>query len=174
MKIFPLHLIPASPNVNFMRLRWVSIAIAVLLAVAALAAIGFKGFNYALDFTGGTLVEMHFDRPANVDHVREQLATAGYDGAQVQTYGSGSDLLVRLQTDQGQGGAAASNAAAKAVLEAVNTADNPAHITRSAFVGPQVGKALARNAVWALLSVVVGYLVYIGRASGRESACKYV
>src|SRR3546814_7171427 len=78
MKIFPLHLIPASPNVNFMRLRWVSIAIAVLLAVAALAAIGFKGFNYALDFTGGTLVEMHFDRPANVDHVREQLATAGY------------------------------------------------------------------------------------------------
>src|SRR3546814_19921095 len=79
MKIFPLHLIPASPNVNFMRLRWVSIAIAVLLAVAALAAIGFKGFNYALDFTGGTLVEMHFDRPANVDHVREQLATAGYD-----------------------------------------------------------------------------------------------
>src|SRR3546814_5594665 len=109
MKIFPLHLIPASPNVNFMRLRWVSIAIAVLLAVAALAAIGFKGFNYALDFTGGTQVEMHFDRPANVDHVREPLATAGYDGAQVQPYGSGSDLLVRLPPAQGQGGAAASN-----------------------------------------------------------------
>src|SRR3546814_106098 len=161
MKIFPLHLIPASPNVNFMRLRWVSIAIAVLLAVAALAAIGFKGFNYALDFTGGTLVEMHFDRPANVDHVREQLATAGYDGAQVQTYGSGSDLLVRLQTDQGQGGAAASNAASKAVLEAVNTTDNPAHITRSEFVGPQVGKDLARNAVWALLFVIIGFLIYI-------------
>src|SRR3546814_12707858 len=136
-----------------MRLRWVSIAIAVLLAVAALAAIGFKGFNYALDFTGGTLVEMHFDRPANVDHVREQLATAGYDGAQVQTYGSGSDLLVRLQTDQGQGGAAASNAAAKAVLEAVNTADNPAHITRSECVGPQVGD---RNTVVSGKSVSVG------------------
>src|SRR3546814_7283910 len=75
--------------------------------------------------------------------------------------GSGSDLLVRLQTDQGQGGAAASNAAAKAVLEAVNTTDNPAHITRSEFVGPQVGKDLARNAVWALLFVIVGFLVYI-------------
>src|SRR3546814_9282095 len=144
-----------------MRLRWGSIAIAVLLAGAALAAIGFKVFNDALDFTGGTLVEMHVDRPANVDHVREQLATAGYDGAQVQTYGSGSDLLVRLQTDQGQGGAAASNAAAKAVLEAVNTTDNPAHITRSEFVGPQVGKDLARNAVWALLFGIVGFLVYI-------------
>src|SRR3546814_20786816 len=94
---------------------------------------------------------MHFDRPANVDHVREQLATAGYDGAQVQTYGSGSDLLVRLQTDQGQGGAAASNAAAKAVLEAVHPADNTAHITPPEFVDAQLRKALAPNAVRALL-----------------------
>src|SRR3546814_556484 len=158
MKIFPLHLIPASPNVNFMRLRWVSIAIAVLLAVAALAAIGFKGFNYALDFTGGTLVEMHFDRPANVDHVRAQLATAGYDGAQVQTYGSGSDLLVRLQTDQGPGGAAASNAADKALPEAVHPADNPAHITSSEFFGPQVGKGRSAHHVRSLLVVYTGFL----------------
>jgi preprotein translocase subunit SecF len=161
MKLFPLHLIPANPNVNFMRLRWISISVALLLAVAAAAAMGVKGFNYALDFTGGTLVELRFDRPANVDHVREQLATAGYEGAQVQTYGSGSDLLVRLQTEQGQDTVAASSAAAKAVLAAVDSTDNPAHITRSEFVGPQVGKDLARNAVWALLFVVVGFLVYI-------------
>jgi len=161
MKLFPLHLIPASPNVNFMRLRWISIGVALLLAVAAAAAMGVKGFNYALDFTGGTLVELRFDRPANVDHVRDQLATAGYDGAQVQTYGSGSDLLVRLQNESGQDNAAASSAAAKAVLAAVDSTANPAHITRSEFVGPQVGKDLARNAVWALLFVVVGFLIYI-------------
>lgn len=161
MKLFPLHLIPANPDVNFMRLRWFSIGLAVALAVVAAWAIGFKGFNYALDFTGGTLVELRFDRPANVDHVRDQLTEAGYDGAQVQTYGSGSDLLVRLQTEEGQDSAAASNAAAKEVLEAVDSAENPAHITRSEFVGPQVGKDLARNAVWALLFVVVGFLIYI-------------
>ena len=161
MKLFPLHLIPANPNVDFMRLRWVSIGLAVALALIAAWAIGFKGFNYALDFTGGTLVELRFDRPADVDHVRDQLAGAGYDGAQVQTYGSGSDLLVRLQTEEGQDTAAASNVAAKAVLEAVNSTQNPAHITRSEFVGPQVGQDLARNAVWALLFVVVGFLIYI-------------
>lgn len=161
MKLFPLHLIPAVPNVNFMRLRWISISVALLLAVAAAAAMGVKGFNYALDFTGGTLVEMRFDRPANVDHVREQLATAGYEGAQVQTYGSGSDLLVRLQNEAGQDNVAASSAAAKAVLVAVDSTDNPAHITRSEFVGPQVGKDLARNAVWALLFVIIGFLIYI-------------
>src|SRR5690606_41497459 len=95
MKLFPLHLIPASPNVDFMRLRWVSIGLAVALAVIAAWAIGFKGFNYALDFTGGTLVELRFDRPANVDHVRDQLAGAGYAGAKVQTSGSGRGMLVR-------------------------------------------------------------------------------
>src|SRR3546814_7302937 len=59
------------------------------------------------------------------------------------------------------GGASASNAAAKGVLEAMNTTDNPVHITRSDFVGRQVGKDLARNAVWALLFVIVGFLIYI-------------
>ena len=159
MKLFPLHLIPASPNVNFMRLRWFSIGLAVALALIATAAMTVKGFNYALDFTGGTLVELRFDRAADVDHVRDQMAEAGYEGAQVQTYGSGSDLLVRLQTEEST--AAASNAAAKAVLEAVNSVDNPVHVTRSEFVGPQVGKDLARNAVWALLFVIVGFLIYI-------------
>ncbi len=161
MKLFPLHLIPNNTSVDFMRLRWISIGIAVALALVAAWAIGFKGFNYALDFTGGTLVELRFDRPADVDDVREHLAAAGYESAQVQTYGSGSDLLVRLQSSESEASAAASNKAAAAVLAAVDTDANHAHITRSEFVGPQVGKDLAMNAVWALLFVVVGFLVYI-------------
>ena len=60
--------------------------VALLLAVVAIGAIAFKGFNFALDFTGGTVVEVRFDRPADVDGVRERLAAAGFEGAQVQTY----------------------------------------------------------------------------------------
>ncbi|HVI57535.1 MAG TPA: protein translocase subunit SecF [Luteimonas sp.] len=161
MKLFPLHLIPNNTNVDFMRLRWLSISVAVALALVAVWAIAFKGFNYALDFTGGTLVELRFDRPADVDDVRGHLAAAGYEGAQVQTYGSGSDLLVRLQSSESEASATASNKAAAAVLAAVDTDANHAHITRSEFVGPQVGKDLAMNAIWALLFVVVGFLVYI-------------
>ena len=66
MNIFPLRLIPATPNINFMRLRWVSVVAFLLLAVAAIAAIAGKGFNYALDFTGGTVVELRFEQPADV------------------------------------------------------------------------------------------------------------
>ena len=58
MKIFPLHLIPNDTKFDFLRLRWISVGIAALLFVFSIAAIATKGFNFALDFTGGTVVDM--------------------------------------------------------------------------------------------------------------------
>lgn len=162
MNIFPLRLIPATPNIDFMRLRWVSVVVFALLTVATIAAIAGKGFNYALDFTGGTVVELRFDRPADVDGVRDRLAGAGYPGAQVQTFGSGSDLLVRLQPRDGETSADATARTAAEVLAAASTPDNAATIQSSAFVGPQVGRDLAWNGLYAVLFVVVGFLIYIG------------
>ena len=162
MKIFPLTLIPNDTRIDFMRMRWVAIAIAALVFVASVAVIATKNFNYALDFTGGTVVEVRFDKPADVDGVRERLATAGYEGAQVQSFGSGSDLLVRLQPRDGQTTTDANNRTAQEVLAAVGTAENPAHLLRTEFVGPQVGEELARNGLYAALFVVVGFLIYIG------------
>lgn len=170
MKLFPLHLIPNDTNVNFMRLRWLSVGVAVALALVAAWAIGFKGFNFALDFTGGTLVELRFDKTADVDSVRERIEAIGYEGAQVQTYGSGSDLLVRLKP-KGLSNAAASDAAIAEVVEAVSTPGNAAHVNAPpVFVGPQVGADLAKNAVWALLFVVVGFLIYIAFRFERKFA----
>lgn len=162
MKIFPLTLIPNDTRIDFMRMRWVAIAIAALVFVASVAVIATQNFNYALDFTGGTVVEVRFDKPADVDGVRERLATAGYEGAQVQSFGSGSDLLVRLQPRDGQTTTDANNRTAQEVLAAVGTAENPAHLLRTEFVGPQVGEELARNGLYAALFVVVGFLIYIG------------
>ncbi len=162
MSLFPLRLIPATPDIDFMRLRWVSIAVTALLAVAAVAAIAIKDFNYALDFTGGTVVELRFEQPADVDGVRARLDSAGVRGAQVQTFGSGSDLLVRLQPEDGQVTSEANSETARAVQEAASTPGNAATIMRSEFVGPQVGRELAQNGLYALLFVVVGFLIYIG------------
>lgn len=163
MSIFPLRLIPHTPNLDFMRLRWPSIVITIALTVAAIGAIAGKGFNYALDFTGGTVVELRFDRPADVDGVRSRLDAAGYGGAQVQTFGSGSDLLVRLQPREGAGsGSEALTRTAEEVRTAASTGDNPARIVGREFVSAQVGKELALNGLYALLFVVVGFLIYIG------------
>ena len=93
MKIFPLTLIPDDTRIDFMKMRWVSLGLAALLLVASVAGIVVKGFNYALDFTGGTVVELRFDGAVDVEGVRERLDAAGYAGAQVQPFGSGSDVL---------------------------------------------------------------------------------
>ena len=162
MKIFPLTLIPNDTRIDFLRMRWVSLAIAALLFAASIGTIVVNGFNYALDFTGGTVVEVRFDRPASIDGVRERLADAGYEGAQVQSFGSGTDLLVRLQPRDGQTTTDANNRTAQDVLAAASLPDNQAHLLRTEFVGPQVGDELARNGLYAALFVVVGFLIYIG------------
>ncbi len=162
MKIFPLTLIPNDTRIDFMKMRWVSLAITVLLFIASVGLIATQGLNYALDFTGGTVVEVRFDHTVNVDSVRERLDAAGFESAQVQSFGSGSDVLVRLQPRDGQTTTDANTRTAQEVLAAITTADNAAHLLRTEFVGPQVGKELARNGLYAALFVVVGFMIYIG------------
>ena len=84
----PFNVFPYDSNIDFMRMRWVSLTVALLLMVA-LGAMGTRGFNFALDFTGGIGVELRYDKAPDVEQVREQLATAGFHGAQVQNFGSG-------------------------------------------------------------------------------------
>src|SRR5678815_1964912 len=94
----PFNLFPYDSNLNFMRLRYISLGIATLIMVIAIGAMALKSFNFALDFTGGTVTELHFAKPANVDTVRQRLASGGFPNAQVQSFGSANDLLIRLQT----------------------------------------------------------------------------
>ena len=171
MKIFPLHLIPNDTNIDFMRLRGISLLVALLLALGAVGAIAVKGFNYALDFTGGVGVELHFDQPPGVDAVRERLAAAGFENAQVQTYGTGSDLLVRLQDDgkhaaqtgevSAQSGDSATTTIAQQIAKAASASGNPAEVRSSSVISAQVGRDLAKNAIMALAFVVIGFMAYI-------------
>ncbi|MQP74591.1 protein translocase subunit SecF [Stenotrophomonas sp. MYb238] len=162
MKLFPLHLIPNDTTIDFMRHRRPVLALMVVLLVASIAIIGFKGFSYALEFTGGTVVRTHFEKPVDVDHVRERLETAGLENAQVQTVGSGNDVMVRLQADaEHNNDADAARQVAEQVRAAVSTDANPASVQPAEFVGPQVGKDLAMNGVYATLFMLIGFLIYI-------------
>ena len=162
MKLFPLHLIPNDTKINFLRTRYVSMAVTVLLFVASLVVIGMFGFKkeaYALEFTGGTLVETSFEKPADVDQVRKQLATAGFENAQVQAFGGGNNLMIRLQP-HGESSNSDKSIATQ-VVKAVSTAENPARVLRSEFVGPQVGADLVRDGIYATAFMLVGFLIYI-------------
>jgi preprotein translocase subunit SecF len=154
------NVFPHDSNFNFMRLRWVSLIVAALIMFVGIGAMFVNGFNFALDFTGGTAVELRFQRPADVDDLRGRLDAAGFEHAQVQAYGTGNDLLIRLQPREGAGRDNTTQTADE-VMRAASTPANPAQLLSSGYVGPQVGRELALNGLYALLFVIVGFLVYI-------------
>lgn len=156
----PFNVFPYGSNFNFMKLRWFSLAVAALIMFVGIGAMFVKGFDFALDFTGGTSVELNFSKPVDVDAVRSRLFAAGYESAQVQSLGSGNDLLVRLQPKEG---VAQTDTAQTAddVVRVASTPENPAKRLNSGYVGPQVGRELALNGLYAVLFVVLGFLIYI-------------
>ena len=158
----PFNVFPYDSNIDFLRLRWISISIATLLMFVAIGAMATRGFNFALDFTGGVGVELRYDRAPDVDTVREQLSSAGFESAQVQNFGSDEDLLVRLQADGKQaGGVDQAQSIGDAVAKAASLEGNPATKRSSSVISAQVGQDLALNAFYALIFVLVGFLAYI-------------
>jgi preprotein translocase subunit SecF len=168
----PIEIVKPNVNFDFMRLRQYSLLVAGLLLLVAVVALPVRGLNFALDFTGGTLVELTFEKPADLPAMRTSLEQAGYEGAVVQTFGASNEVVVRLQpreaadaaqapSTEGEPSKAAIDQTADAVLRAVSSPDNTATIKRSDFVGPQVGKELAENGLIAVMVVAFGFLIYI-------------
>jgi preprotein translocase subunit SecF len=153
-----MNVFPYDSKIDFLRLRGVAVAISLILLIATVALLATRGLNYALDFTGGTVAELRFEKPVNLDTVRESLEAEGYAGAIVQAFGSETDIVIRLQPQEGQANAEQTGGA---VLEAVASPDNPGQVVRSDFVGPQVGAELAYNGVLAVIFVAVGFVIYI-------------
>ncbi len=157
----PFNVFPYDSNFDFMRLRMASLIVAALIMFVGVGAMFGKGFNFALDFTGGVGIELAYDKPVDVDSVRKRLADAGYERAQVQTFGSGKELLIRLRDESKQAGADPTASIAESVRVAASEPGNPAKKLRSAEISPQVGRELAENGVYALLFVILGFLIYI-------------
>lgn len=167
----PFNVFPYDSKFDFMRLHWVSLGLALLLLLGALGAMAFntvsgggfdrsKMFNFALDFSGGALVELRFDKPVNVDDIRERLEKAGFESAQVQGLGAGNDLSIRQKLD-GTSNDAQVGKLTDGLVDAVRIEGNPVKVLRSESVGSQVGKELATKGIWAVLFVVIGFLIYI-------------
>jgi len=157
----PFNVFPYDSSFDFMRLRMASLTIAAIIMFVAIGAMAVKQFNLALDFTGGVGIELRYEKPVDVEAVRGKLAKAGYDNAQVQTFGNGRELLVRLQPKEEQGKAGTVASIAQNVRELASFPENSAELHSSAEISPQIGKELAENGIYALLFVVLGFLIYI-------------
>lgn len=142
-------------TINFMGVRNIAFGVTVLLTVLALFSWFHKGLNYGLDFTGGTLIELTYEKPADVTLVRDELVKAGYHEAVVQSFGATTDLLVRMPGEDPQLGHQVAEA-----LQKVG-GDNPASVKRVEFVGPQVGEELRDQGGLGMLMALVGIMIYL-------------
>jgi preprotein translocase subunit SecF len=142
-------------TINFMGVRNIAFAITMLLTVLALFSWFYKGLNFGLDFTGGTLIELTYERPADLHKVREELVASGYTEAVVQSFGATTDLLVRMPGEDPQLGSQVAEALRK------TGADNPVTVKRVEFVGPQVGEELRDQGGLGMLLALGGVLVYL-------------
>jgi preprotein translocase subunit SecF len=161
----PFNVFPYDSNIDFMRLRIASLVVAALIMFVGIGGMFAKGFNFALDFTGGVGIELAYEKPVDVDSVRKRLDAAGYGNAQVQSFGAGSsgkELLIRLRDEsKSKAGDDPTASIAESVRVAASEPGNPAKKLKSAEISPQVGRELAENGIYALLFVVLGFLMYI-------------
>ena len=141
--------------INFMGIRHAAFAVTMVLTVLSLGSLAIKGLNFGLDFTGGTLIELSYQKPADQQQVKAQLVQAGYADAVVQSFGATTDLLVRMPGDDPLLG----NQVAAALLKADSA--NPATVKRVEFVGPAVGEELRDQGGLGMLLALGGILLYV-------------
>lgn len=152
-----------TPNFNFVKYRRVAMATSALLSLLAVISVFYPGLNYGLDFTGGVIVEAGYTRPVELDPIREGLSAAGFESAQVQNFGSSTEVLIRLPPLDAQEPTDAESVTAvqDRVLEILRAQDRDVTIRRLESVGGQVGDDLFENAGLALLFALILVFIYV-------------
>lgn len=144
-------------DIPFMRYALIFNVVSILTFLIAVGALGFKGLNFGVEFTGGTVMEVGYSQPADLGRVRETLGSSGLNEAVVQSFGDSQTILVRLPTDPEVTGAKLS----EHVLSILQKDSPDVEVRRVDFVGSQVGKELAEKGALALLVVSIGIVIYL-------------
>jgi preprotein translocase subunit SecF len=144
-------------DIPFMKYALIFNVISVVTFLLAVFFLVAKGLHFSVEFTGGTLVEVTYQQPPQVDEIRAALEKGGFVDAQVQNFGTARDFLIRLPASKGLDSARVS----EKVMAALSTGANKPQLRRIEFVGPQVGGELASDGSLALLLVCAGIMIYL-------------
>jgi preprotein translocase subunit SecF len=151
-----MQILKNETRIDFLGYRRIAFAISAVLLLISFAALGLRGLNYGLDFTGGTVIEVGYPDAANLEAVRSAMADNGYPDAVVQHFGSSQDVLIRLPPSE-QPSAKLSNQ----ILEILRQDSEGVEMRRVEFVGPQVGDELKEKGGMAMIWALAGILVYV-------------
>src|SRR5262245_6398674 len=137
--------------------RWFYMSSAVLILISILAILIRGGLNYGIDFTGGTLIQLRFERPVGVAVVRQGLDEIKLGSAIIQQFGDAREFLIRLP----QGVEKPEQITPKVQAALSKASGAQLEIRRVEFVGPQVGRDLQIQALYAVLAGMAGILIYV-------------
>ena len=151
MEFFRIH-----KTIPFMHYRHVLNLISLVSFIVAVFWIFTHGLAFSIEFTGGTQMEVRYPSAANTEQVRQDLKTVSNE-VLVQTFGTASDIVIRVPTKQGY----TSGQVAEEVMKVIHQKTPEAQLTRTEYVGPQVGEELARDGGTALALVVAGIMIYL-------------
>ena len=141
--------------IKFMACRKLAAIASGLLLIASIVSLSIQGLNLGLDFSGGTLIEFQYDRPAEVEEIRSYMVKQGLPSAVVVHFGTDSDIKVtvkdKLNQERAQELAAGLQAQSGAEID----------IQRVEFVGPQVGQELREDGGLGLLAALLVVMLYV-------------
>ncbi|RTR26802.1 protein translocase subunit SecF [Shewanella atlantica] len=144
-------------TINFLRHAVPISMLSLLLVLGSLTSLATNGINWGLDFTGGTVVELEFSSPADLEALRAELSSVETDGAVVQNFGSSRDVLTRLPVKEG----VSTDTQVSHVMDAALKLDPQVIQKRVEVVGPQIGKELAEQGGLAVLVALICILIYV-------------
>jgi preprotein translocase subunit SecF len=152
-----MELFKIKKDIPFMKNALVFNAISFVTFALAVFFLFSRGLHLSVEFTGGTLMEVSYSQPADLQKVRGTVSTLGFSEVQVQNFGSARDVMIRLPAQKGVSSAQQSDK----VLAALKADSPDVTLRRTEFVGPQVGDELAEDGLKALGFVVLGIMIYL-------------
>ncbi|MFA6092949.1 MAG: protein translocase subunit SecF [Elusimicrobiota bacterium] len=145
-------------QIDFIGMRYKFFLISGLLTAIAVAVLAVKGLNYGIEFTGGSVVQLAYEKPVTIEDVRADAQKGGYPDVGVQQFTGTQTFTFRLKTE-GEGSADVVEKFID-VLQAARS-ENPIRVDQKDYVGPAVGKHLFRQALLAIILSLLGIVVYV-------------
>lgn len=153
-----MQLLQSGLNFDFMGKRKMAVIFSTVVLLASIIGLISRGLNFGIDFTGGVLIEVGYEQPADLNLIRSSLAENGFEKASVQHFGKDKDVLIRLPIEEGKNSSDTGDKVFAALSQDVNV---KVELRRVEFVGPQVGDELSEDGALAVLVALMAILIYV-------------
>ena len=141
------------PVIDFVGKRKFAMIFSLVLLVLSIASISFQGLKFGIDFTGGTLIELGYEKTADLEDIRLKLSEGDFKGTNVQYFGSDTEVLIQLEPQE--------VSSAKLSSSIIRMLGDGIDVRRVEFVGPKVGEELTNDGGLAMLYALIGILIYV-------------